>query len=438
MRALIRPPSCLARQRCGLALSLAVLLVVAGCASVGTDGGGGSHGTSGVITWEVSDIGRILSADNQRIRWSYVITIRNTGDRAIQLDRVERAISSTRQDVTGGTPTSRPYRQRIEAQSTVRYAANEEWGWRPNSGTVGFGGVTTVGTITSYRRFFGSYEGGAAIEVEARVRLDPSVGVLATPPTRPDTLPPPRQLGSSDLGTMVGLWRGSYRVDQTRLDIPIEADIQPDGTVRIAENLPVTNRFSRTVQVKDGGLEYSGNRERGTLTLHEGAGKRMLVGRVSPPDGGAYAVYLEAQAPVPAAMGPPAASVPTLASTSTSTTSTPMPSASIDLTGSYRGTLTGLRGDRSYFDRVTVAVVQNGREFSGTWTTPTASGTLSGTLIDGTNFTLRLHQATPCVVDFEGVGTTDDSRSRLAASYRGGSCQGGDVAASIVVTRGTQ
>jgi len=125
-----------------------------------------------------------------------------------------------------------------------------------------------------------------------------------------------------------------------------------------------------------------------------------------------------------------------VASSPTSTPSTAMPSAPIDLTGSYRGTLTGLQDDRSYFDQVTVAVMQNGKEFSGTWTTPTASGTLTGTVVDRTNFTFRLHQDIPCVAEFGGVGTINESGSRLAASYRGGSCQGGNVAASIVVTRG--
>jgi hypothetical protein len=108
----------------------------------------------------------------------------------------------------------------------------------------------------------------------------------------------------------------------------------------------------------------------------------------------------------------------------------------IDLTGSYRGTVTGTRDNgSSYSDQVTLAVVQTGRDFSGTWTTPSASGTVAGTVLARTSFTFRLRQDTPCAAEFGGLGTIDDTASRLVVSYRGGGCQGSNVAASLVVTR---
>jgi hypothetical protein len=58
-----------------------------------------------------------------------------------------------------------------------------------------------------------------------------------------------------------------------------------------------------------------------------------------------------------------------------------------------------------------------------------------GTVLARTSFTFRLRQESPCVAEFGGLGTIDDTGSRLAASYRGGSCQGSNVAASLVVTR---
>ncbi len=61
-----------------------VSLLALGCASVETVGNRGS-GTLGPVAWEVSDIGRVVSSDNQRVRWSYVITLRNTGDQPTQL-----------------------------------------------------------------------------------------------------------------------------------------------------------------------------------------------------------------------------------------------------------------------------------------------------------------------------------------------------------------
>lgn len=305
MSALAQVPISIARQRYWFSLVLATGLLTMGCSSMGTDGGRGSGGASGPITWEVSDMGRIVSADNQRIRWSYVITIRNTGDGAVQLESVERAIFSSHPDVAGGTRTSRPYNRRIEARSELRYAANDDWGWRQTSPGVAFGGAAVLDAITAYRRFIGSYDRGKRIEIETRVRLDPSVGVLAKPPTKPQSLPVPTRLASSsDLASLVGSWRGSYRQDKSILDIPIEVTILPDGKFQVAENVPITNRFAGTVQVRDGGLAYLGNRDRGTLSLHEIAGRRMLVGQVAPSEGPTYAVYLEAQAPSTAAVSP--------------------------------------------------------------------------------------------------------------------------------------
>jgi hypothetical protein len=223
--------------------------------------------------------------------------------------------------------------------------------------------------ITVYRTFVGTDDRSALVRVQVRLRLDPSAGVLARPLVAPSSMPAPSVLSSADgLASLVGLWRGSYRVDDTLLDVPFTATVVADGTVSLAENEPVTNRFSRKVQVKDGGLEYSGDRERGILRLYELTGRRMLLGRVTPIEGRSYAVYLEAQAPVSAAAPPVTTPAPQV-----TPISVPAPSGRgsasdpVDLTGSYRGTVTGTRSDNStYSARVTVAMVQAGRDLSGT------------------------------------------------------------------------
>jgi hypothetical protein len=281
-----------------LTLAGVAVVLMAGCASVATDGPAKSQVSSGVVTWEVSDLGQIVSADGQRIRWSYVITIRNTGDRAIQLESVERAIFSDHPNATGGTPTSRAYSRRIDPRSALQYAANDDWGWRQTTPGVVFGGAAALQAITAYRRFVSKDDGGAPIEIAVRVRLDRSVGILTKPPTNPGSLPAATTLGSSsDLTSLAGVWQGSYSQNASLLDIPIEVTILPDGKFQVAENVPVTNRFSGMVLVKNGGLEYSGNRDRGTLSLHEVAGRRMLVGQIAAPEGAAYSIYLQGQAP---------------------------------------------------------------------------------------------------------------------------------------------
>ena len=286
-----------------LSLSLVALLVAVGCASVDPGGLGQLQGSSGPITWEVSDIGRVVSADNQRIRWSYLITLRNTSDRVIQLERVTRALTSDYADTVGGAPAPTPFRRTLGARSELRVPATENWGWLSTRSTPQFGGAQTLRGITSLRDFSGADDRGTPVQVRVRVRLDRSTGQLAQPVTMPKSLPAPKPLDSDrDLATVAGVWRGSYRMDNTLLDVPFELKILENGTCEVAENDPVTNRYRRAVRVKDRGLEYSGDRERGTLMLHEAGGRRALAGRISQIDGPPYDIYLEAQGAASAAL----------------------------------------------------------------------------------------------------------------------------------------
>src|SRR5262245_26099373 len=260
-------------------LLVAVVLAAVGCASASTDK---AQGTSGSVTWEVSDIGRILSADNQRVRWSYVITLRNTGDRPARFERLERAITMSGLDSIGGTPTSRTYSQTLAAGAELRYAAVDTWGWLSGSGgNSTFGGAATLRSVTAYRRFIGTDDRSAPIQVLVTVRLDPTIGRLSRPPTPPANLPPATTLRySGDLTRVTGSWRGSYRYEESLLDIPIQATILADGSTTVAENDPVTHRFNRRILVKDGGLEFLGGQDRGSFTFHEVQDRRLLVGRV--------------------------------------------------------------------------------------------------------------------------------------------------------------
>jgi hypothetical protein len=274
-----------------------------GCASVEPGRPGQLQGSAGPVTWEVSDIGRVVSADNQRIRWSYLITLRNTSDRVIQLEHITRSLTSDYSDAVGGTPTSQPFRRTLGAQSELRVPAADNWGWLATTSSPQFGGSANLRGITAFRTFSGTDDRGAPVQIQVRLRLDRSTGRLARPATIPKSLAAAKPLASDrDLTAVAGVWRGSYRVDNTLLDVPFELKILEDGTCEVAENDPVTNRYRRAVRVKDGGVEYSGDRERGTLTLHESGGRRMLSGRISQIDGPPYAIYLEAQGATSAAL----------------------------------------------------------------------------------------------------------------------------------------
>jgi hypothetical protein len=270
------------------------------------------------------------------------------------------------------------------------------------------------------------------VEVEVRFPLDPSLGRLASPLPRPLRFPAATRLDTAgDLIRVVGLWRGSYRMDHPFFEVPVEVVILADGTFHVGVNDPVTDQFSRTVLVRDGALEYSGSGDRGILTFHESAGPRMLSGRVSPRRGRGYDVYLEAQIPPSTVPEPPL----TPTAIPVSVPSARGQSPAIDLTGRYRGTLTGIRAGHAHFDRAAVEVVQTGHEFSATWTTPSASGTLVGNVISRTSFTFRLRQEIPCAAEFGGLGMIEGMEPWVVLSYRGGGCEGTRIAASLVVIR---
>jgi hypothetical protein len=287
----------------GLAtLGFALLFVAMGCASTETQSRDQLQGTAGPITWAVSDIGRLVSSENQRIRWSYLITLRNSSDRAFQLERVERALTAQSPEMVGGSPTSTPFWRTLGARSELRVPTSDSWGWASTANSA-FGGAATLKPVLVFRRFSGKEDKGAPIDILVRVRLDSSVGQLARPPRPPAVLPPSKSLEGASMASLVGRWRGSYRQDGTLIDVPLSVTVRPDGTFEFSENEPPTNSFDRPFQVKNGQLEYTGSRGRATLTLHDGGSKRMLVGHLVDTDvrlglSGApearYAIYLEA------------------------------------------------------------------------------------------------------------------------------------------------
>lgn len=411
------------------AIGMAALLLTLGCASPEAGKRGASHEASGAVTWDVSDVTRVLSADTQAIRRNYVISLRNTTDRVIQLEQVDTTVAKDSGEVIESHGT-RPFRRTLGPGSSLRIPMTDDWdwtGWRDSPATL-----LTLNPMTVLRRFSGTNDRGMPVEVEVRFPLDPSLGRRATPLPRPLRFPAATRLDTAgDVVRVVGLWRGSYRLDHPFFEVPVEVAILADGTFHVGVNDPVTEHFRRTILVRDGALEYSGSGDRGTLTFYESAGPRMLSGRVSLKRGRGYDVYLEAEIPPSAVPEPP----PTPTAIPVSVPSSRGESPAIDLTGRYRGTLTGIRARHVHFDRAAVEVVQSGHEFSATWTTPSASGTLVGNVIIRTTFTFRLRQEIPCAAAFGGLGTIDDTGSRVVLSYRGGGCEGISVAGSLVVTR---
>ena len=285
-----------------------IALLATGCATEGTSSAPRAlRGVSGPVEWEIRDIGRLVSLDGQRMRWSFAILLREATGSTIQFERVERGSYAPGMEIIGGTAESRPFVRTLTPNSEMSYPVPESWGWdRSHATRHAFGGAGTISPLTVEYRFAGKDSAGGAVTVLARIRLDRSVGRAVTPRPTTGPLPPMKNLDAADLPSLAGAWAGSYRADRGDFDVPIEVVIRPDGSFEVGENDPVTNRFRATVRIRDGKLAYTHGSDSGDLTLYEGDGKRVLSGHVSgprksavgaPPTQSGYIVRIEWRSP---------------------------------------------------------------------------------------------------------------------------------------------
>jgi hypothetical protein len=280
---------------------LTLLLLVSGCAMSPDGASRPPSGAAGPVAWEIIDVGQLVSPDNQRMRWSYVIVLREAAGSAVLFERVERS-SRTSIEMIGGTTESQAFARTLAAHGELRYATWDSWGWTRESGRA-FGGAATIAPLTVEHRFIGRTSGGQPVGVTTRIQLDRSVGKVVTPTlSASGPLPPPKTLQGAELPGLVGRWRGSHRADGDVFDVPTEIVIRSDSSVEVALNDPITSRFRATASIRDGALAYAGTPETGTLRLYERDGQRVLAGYVSAPRQGSqapvgYTIRVEWQGP---------------------------------------------------------------------------------------------------------------------------------------------
>jgi hypothetical protein len=280
-----------------LAVGLMGIAFLSGCAT-------SPRGREQGVVWEVTDVGQVVSQDNQRFLWSYAVMLRETAGRVVRFEQMVRSSQGSSEQI-GGSPQTVPFARTLPANGELRVYFTDSWGWTEHS--VVFGGASALRTLRVERRLVGRDDAGNRVVVAVRIDLNRSVGRLGRPTPVSTPPPPERRLGPDDLPVLVGLWRGAYRPAPATFDIPLEVAIHGDGSVQGGEYDPVVNRFSGTARLADGRLDLSLGGDRGTLTLHEAAGQRVLVGDLagsrSNPDGGTrivrYSVRLE-RVPVPA------------------------------------------------------------------------------------------------------------------------------------------
>ncbi len=276
------------------------LALLTGCATDGSSSTG-PQGSSGSVTWEIVDMGQLASSNGQRLRWSYVIVLRETAGSAVQFERLERGSRVEGMELTSGGISARSFSQTLPARGELRVPTVDSWGWSAQAGNP-FGGTASLQPIAVEYRFFGR-TGQESVTIPVRIRLHRGVGKVVRPVlSTTAALPPSKMMTTGDLAGLAGQWRGALRADGDVFDVPIECTFEPDGTVRIAMNDPVTDRFRAAVSVRDGGLAYAGNRDTGSFTLHEREKDRILAGYVTGPREGpqapvGYTIRLQWQGP---------------------------------------------------------------------------------------------------------------------------------------------
>jgi hypothetical protein len=245
-------------------------------------------GESGPVAWEVTNVGRVERADGMRMRWSFTIVLREQAGSAIQFERIEASAHGP--NIETGAISRIPCARRLHARSELQHNTGETWGFVSIAGRQ-FGGVSSLGSVTIERRYVGKDAQGRLVAVPVRVVLHPGFGRKSRQPSTPDRpTPPAKLLQAGELPSLKGTWEGYYTSNDFL--VPITAVIGDGGSIDVAENDPVTNRFRGSLSLREGRIVYAG-RETGEFVLHQDASRRMLVGHIAQaPLGSAPAVTL--------------------------------------------------------------------------------------------------------------------------------------------------
>ena len=165
-------PDPLAGHRQALAATIRVVIALAlaltGCAATGSLSGG-----SGSLSWEVLEAKQTWEEQGTRLRWDYVLALRNTGSLGIYLDRVE--VGSQGHEIHGGSMGSERLGSRLEPQETLRWTLSDSFGCTQCDASQ----VATMMSegFTKVYIFHGLEDGGRTVRLDVRLRMDSSLGV---------------------------------------------------------------------------------------------------------------------------------------------------------------------------------------------------------------------------------------------------------------------
>ncbi len=217
-----------------------------------------SRGEAGPIVWEIADVRQTVEERGNRMRWNYTLVLKNTGSTAVTFDQMTLITMTPGGNMSGGH-TIRSYNRRVEPGSEMRDIGNSYSHGCVQSCDPQYVHQMLRNGVTRVIELRGKADGGPVVTPIIRLRLDSSVGM--------------RVASVRELGRIAGTWRGSIYGPGSG---PARVTIGDDGRYTWTGD---RESGTGTVQVSgDGQVRFeSSTGRRGSLTLYEGEGRRLLA-----------------------------------------------------------------------------------------------------------------------------------------------------------------
>jgi hypothetical protein len=248
---------------------LTLHLLLTGCASerVLTQ-----KGESGPIAWEATDIRQSLEEQGNRMKWSYTLVLRNTGQATVSFDQITVIAAPLGAGNFSGGHQTLAYTRTLRPGAEIREPRSYSLGCTLSCDPQWVRQMLRGG-VTQLIEFSGRDDTGRAVRSTVRVRLDSTVGASALAPEPASAATVTRQVLIREIGQIAGRWRGTlYGSGEPLATVTIERD----GTYAwFNDRESGRGTLSPT---GDGRVRFeSVTGRRGTVTLYEDGGRRRLM-----------------------------------------------------------------------------------------------------------------------------------------------------------------
>jgi hypothetical protein len=251
------------------AVVLTLHLILTGCASerVITQ-----QGESDPIAWEATGFRQSLEEQGNRMKWSYTLVLRNTGQATVSFDQVTVIAAPLGAGIFSGGHQTHPYTRTLRPGAEIREPRSYSLGCTQSCDPQWVRQMLRTG-VTQFIEFSGRDETGRAVKSTVRIQLDSTVGTSASAPEPEPAATVTRQVPIRQIGQIAGRWRGTLYGSGGPL---ATVTIERDGTYAwFNDRESGSGTLSPT---GDGRMRFdSVTGRRGTVTLYEDDGRRRLM-----------------------------------------------------------------------------------------------------------------------------------------------------------------